>query len=141
MNNLNWKHLLALLIICGAITMVAGMFSSEPTPEDVAPAEISEEQTPDKSSEEQTPAEISEEQTPDTYVNDEEQVTDRSLREEYVNGCLGEGVTRAYCNCTYNYMVDQVGIDGFLDQVAQFNQTGQFSDLMLDAVDECLHLL
>ena len=132
MNNLNWKHLLALLIICGAITMVAGMFSSEPTPEDVAPAEISEEQTPDKSSEEQTP---------DTYVNDEEQVTDRSLREEYVNGCLGEGVTRAYCNCTYNYMVDRVGIDGFWDQAAQFNQTGQFSDLMLDAVDECLHLL
>ena len=116
MNNLTWKHIAVIGIVLYLVGFVTFVLSQ--------PVEV-----------------VDNEEVLDTYVNDEVQSANNLLREEFVNGCSAEGVSEAYCNCTYNYMVGQVGIDGFKDEVMQFNQTGQFSDLMLDAVDECLHLL
>ncbi len=65
-----------------------------------------------------------------------------SFYENYMRGCIRAGEDtlkfRNYCKCTYDYMVDNYGEDGFYSISLDYVKTEKMPQELLDAVEECL---
>jgi len=61
----------------------------------------------------------------------------------FMEGCMEESAPEAYCQCTYDYVLDDIGRQGFMTLAVEFT-SGEMSDdtveLFSDAVLECLYL-
>ena len=67
-----------------------------------------------------------------------------SQREAYNEGCIDEGGNTKYCNCTYDYFMDEMGEDEFeLYSIDFLNEdlTDKQVDLFWDSVTDCLQFL
>jgi len=65
------------------------------------------------------------------------------MEEEFMIGCIDEADGQYdYCQCTYDYLEDEVGKSGLIDMSMEFVVDDGFSDrtadLMSDAIVECL---
>jgi hypothetical protein len=60
------------------------------------------------------------------------------FKEEYMKGCITEGATYAYCDCTYDFMENKVGYKKLVELSIEFMETNKLPDIMLEAVSVCL---
>jgi len=46
---------------------------------------------------------------------------DSAFRNEYLAGCMGESASFSFCNCTFDVLKDNVGMDGLLKLSAEYD--------------------
>jgi hypothetical protein len=61
-------------------------------------------------------------------------------RDAYNEGCMGEGAGYAYCNCTFNQIMNIYGIDEFIRASIKYEMTGDLDINITPALTACLHL-
>jgi len=61
-------------------------------------------------------------------------------RDAYNEGCMGEGAGYAYCNCTFNQIMNIYGIDEFIRASIKYEMTGDLDINITPAITACLHL-
>lgn len=64
----------------------------------------------------------------------------QQFRDEFMEGCSGEGATDQYCSCTYDGLIGLYGFDGLTDNIGRLART-EFSEADLAVVKSCTHLL
>ena len=65
------------------------------------------------------------------------------FKEGFMEGCLKENASYAYCSCSYNWMVKKVGKEKFIEMSMEYaedvkNPTFEFLKLINGAVEYCL---
>lgn len=76
--------------------------------------------------------------TGDVRVQPETLSESGEARRQYMAGCVGGQASELYCACTYNYMVDSVGLNGVLDLAEEYGRTDVLPDLLYDAAYSCM---
>lgn len=64
----------------------------------------------------------------------------QQFRDEFMEGCSGEGATDQYCSCTYDGLIGLYGFDGLTDNIGRLART-EFSEADLSVIRNCTHLL
>ena len=67
---------------------------------------------------------------------DENTKTD-TFKEDYMEGC-SDGTNLDYCECTYDYLLEDLGKSGFLKVAYKYTETEVLPDVMFDAMAKCL---
>jgi len=68
------------------------------------------------------------------------------VKDTYMEGCL-EGAIELdfdgydYCECTYDHMLDSMGIEDFMSMAVEYEKTNEFSIEMSEAINECSYLV
>ena len=62
------------------------------------------------------------------------------FKDEYMGGCVGEEATYEYCSCTYDYLLDMLGLKGIMQMAIDVDETGELTDDMVEAISGCIHL-
>ena len=64
----------------------------------------------------------------------------QQFRDEFMEGCSGEGATDQYCSCTYDGLIGLYGFDGLTDNIGRLARV-EFSEADLSVIRNCTHLL
>ena len=63
------------------------------------------------------------------------------LKGDFIEGCMGEGGKYQYCNCGFNELLNNIGVEGItelgLDLIAG-DEEGKHAGSLIKAVDTCL---
>jgi len=106
-----------LLIIGGAIFLI--VLAARPTPEPQVREVIRE-------------VEVTKKQTEQDEFYD-------SMEGYYMDGCY-DGTNRNYCQCTYDYMVNNYGLEALLDASIELDETGEYPYILNQAISACMHI-
>lgn len=60
-----------------------------------------------------------------------------TLKTNYMNGCIN-GDNYAFCNCTFDALIDKLGADGFINFALQYQSTGVLPKEAATVVVSCL---
>lgn len=77
--------------------------------------------------------------TAEVSINHAPETTEATMKKSYMEAC-SEGGQYAYCDCTYKYIKSAVGTDGMITMGLEYMETGDFSEVMTNAVDACIYL-
>lgn len=69
-----------------------------------------------------------------------EQEYGEEYRTAYIGACNESGVDLAHCNCTYQYILDRAGFDGFITLSEEYARTEIPPPVMESAIDACFYL-
>lgn len=65
-------------------------------------------------------------------------VTNRLLKEGFVDGCAVEGLTEGQCGCMYDKLEAKVGTDGIVEIGLEYEETGVIEDKYINLVLDCM---
>ena len=84
----------------------------------------------------------SEEEVEQNYnYNGQEEYRD-FFKEQYVIGCTENDENMLdYCECTYDYLKSEIGLDGIVQQGIDMMENPQLTPEMKEAAQNCLHLI
>ena len=115
MKNLNYKHIIALIIIAFTVLVAIGMI--------ITAQELSQ-------------------QVYSENLNGEFYNLKEEMRGDYLSGCVSESLSLEFCNCSYDYMVDKMGFDTFALEAVELYLNDHMSEYlqltMLEALSYCL---
>jgi len=74
------------------------------------------------------------------YTTQEPVDQQEQFRDEFMEGCSGEGATDQYCSCTYDGLIGLYGFDGLTDNIGRLARV-EFSEADLSVIRNCTHLL
>lgn len=57
------------------------------------------------------------------------------FKKEYMIGCDPLGDNTEYCECTFNYLHNSIGLEGLMD----FELNGEYPEEMIEALGECFY--
>lgn len=63
------------------------------------------------------------------------------FRESYMEGCISEDASYAYCDCSYEKLKAEYGMSGFVNLALEYDKTGNLPDKALETVASCFNLL
>lgn len=63
------------------------------------------------------------------------------LKSNFMEGCNIEGANKQFCECTWNYLVDQYGIEWLVDESINTYRTGDIPPEMFKAGKTCSQYL
>ena len=66
------------------------------------------------------------------------EVDDSAFRNEFLSGCVSEASDYNYCNCTFDSLKKQMGIDGVLEFAVEYDRTGVLPKEAYTAIAECM---
>jgi len=77
------------------------------------------------------------------YFQEEEMYDSFDVKELFMDGCMEEAPGEyAYCSCAYNYIIDNVGKDGFIElsieMVSGEAMSDESTEFLADAVMYCI---
>lgn len=64
----------------------------------------------------------------------------QDLKVNYMIGCSEDG-DYEYCNCTFEYLVSELGWDGLMEVMMDYYLTRNFPKIMIDAAFHCIDLM
>ena len=81
-----------------------------------------------------------------TAINEVEDDNGKDLlKEAFIEGCTEEGGNYLYCSCTFNYVVDELGLKAFMSESIKYEEDGvlsdRMSDVLVDAIIKCVDKL
>jgi|SRR6056297_298511 len=117
----NKKILLTIIIVLGIVGLISLVTSTNDADKELEP----------KVNETESVQMKTNEQRKMDFDNEE-------LKAEYVKGCIQAGGNQDYCVCTYNEIKEQMEFDEFMTMVIEYNETGEFSEEMITAVERCI---
>ena len=62
----------------------------------------------------------------------------KEMKENYMLGCNEEGDLYEYCNCTFDYLVSELGWDGLINIMMDYYLSGEYQKIMVDAAFHCV---
>lgn len=64
--------------------------------------------------------------------------TTADFKASFLDGCTGEGTSRAACECMYNHLERSIGISGMFTEMSTYLETGSIPPAFMDAAYACV---
>lgn len=73
-----------------------------------------------------------------TYSDIDREVK-QTPKEIFVDACMAGGrVGRQFCSCSYEYIVEKIGVNGMIKMGMEYNETGESPAIATEAAEYCL---
>jgi hypothetical protein len=63
------------------------------------------------------------------------------MRGSFVESCVSDTATYAYCSCAYDKLINAWGVDKFVNESIKMLDTGELPDGTIGIIGECLSLI
>ena len=73
------------------------------------------------------------------YETTKQEEYPKEMESAYMEECVYSPKMEDYCQCTWNYLTDEMTVEEFADTSFEFDKTGEMPDVMREAFDECSH--
>jgi len=68
-------------------------------------------------------------------------ISTEEMKDSFMEGCMILPELEEYCNCTFDYVVGEVGINGFFDLAFDYFEDEKIDDVLYDAGISCVYLI